>query len=117
MDVEQKDPLKQNYRKKSNKMCALGTREIGDGDTMAIGPTYIITVPEQYTPDEMEEIVDIVMCAPDSAIGTVIAVHEGVCFTKIDDGLQVHTKGCGCRYEEPDENEPDENEPDDDGWG
>lgn len=107
MDVE-KDPPAQNYEKKANKMCALGTRKIGEGDTMSVGPTYIITVPESYTQDDMEELVDITMCAPDSAVGTAIAVREGVHFTKIDDGHHVKASlGCRCHYDEPD----------DEGWG
>jgi hypothetical protein len=103
MDVESNEHPSQNYKKKSNKRGAMGTRSIGEGDTMAAGPTYIITVPETYTQDEMEEIVDLVMCAPDHAVGTAIAVREGVCFTKIDDGLQVHTKGCRCQDKKVDE--------------
>lgn len=50
-----------------------------------VGPTYVITVPENYTDQEMNQILDLAFTAADEVIGHAIVVREGVHFTKISD--------------------------------
>ena len=99
MDVKQKSTTL-DYKVSTNGMGTMGTRKLGDGDTMNVGPTYIVTVPEEYDQQQMEDLLDLAMAAPDEAIGTALVVRDGVNFTKIDDGIPLHHGGCGCHDDE-----------------
>jgi hypothetical protein len=103
---------KGKVQKVANKSGALGTRTVGD--TMDTGPTYVITVPESYEQTEMEEVLDLVLAAPDTSIGTAIVVREGVCFNRIDDGHRGPRVKKMVEYDD----EPDEETVfNDEGWG
>ena len=90
--------------KKVNKMGAMGTRKVGEGETMDIGPTYVIQVPEAYTQEETEEVLDLAMAMPDTAIGSVVVVRDGVHFCRLDDGYQAPR----TRKRDPDEDDAED---------
>jgi len=72
--------------KNSNESGVAAYRKTGDGEIVRNGPTYIVTVPESYNQQEMEEIADLAMSLPDTSMGNMLVVREGVQFTKISDG-------------------------------
>lgn len=70
---------------KSNGVAAAASRSIGEGDTVNVGPTYVVHAPTDYEYQEMNDLCNSIMDMPDDVVGSVIVVREGVVVTKISD--------------------------------
>lgn len=46
-----------------------------------VGPVYIVTVPDDYTDEEMQDIADLTCALPRNVIGAVIVARTGTSFS------------------------------------
>ena len=48
------------------------------------GPSFFVTVPENYTEEEMREVLDALLKLPSKTIGNAVVVREGVTVAQLD---------------------------------